>query len=49
MDYYPSNFIVNKIDNLIYYYIDYEFNLYDSKWYFDNWGIKYWNGLEKLN
>ena len=48
IDYYPTNFIVNKIDNLI-YYIDYECNLYDPKWDFDNWGIKYWNGLEKLN
>ena len=43
IDYYPTNFIVNKKDNLI-YYIDYECNLYDAKWDFDNWGIKYWNG-----
>ena len=35
IDYYPTNFIVNKIDNLI-YYIDYECNLYDPKWDFDN-------------
>ena len=48
INYYPTNFIVNRIDNLI-YYIDYEYNLYDPKWDFDNCGIKYWNGLEKLN
>ena len=48
IDYYPTNFIINKNDNLI-YYIDYECNLYDSMWDFDNWGIKYWNGDEKLN
>ena len=47
IDYYPTNFIINKNDNLI-YYIDYECNLYDSKWDFDNWGIKYWIGGEKL-
>ena len=47
IDYYPTNFIINKNDNLI-YYIDYECNLYDAKWDFDNWGIKYWNGGEKL-
>ena len=47
IDYYPTNFIINKNDNLI-YYIDYECNLYDSMWDFDNWGIKYWNGDEKL-
>lgn len=35
-------------DDLI-YYIDYESNAYDSKWDFDNWGIKYWNGEETLN
>ena len=47
IDYYPTNFIVNKKDNLI-YYIDYECNLYDAKWDFDNWGIKYWNGDEEI-
>lgn len=48
IDYYPTNFVVNSINDLI-YYIDYECNAYDSKWDFDNWGIKYWNGEETLN
>lgn len=48
IDYYPTNFVVNSIDDLI-YYIDYECNTYDSKWDFDNWGIKYWNGEEAIN
>ena len=47
IDYYPTNFIINKKDDLI-YYIDYECNLYDSKWDFDNWGIKYWDGTERV-
>lgn len=50
IDYFPSNFIV-KEDTL--YYIDYECNQYDSKWNFENWGIKYWSKtpefLEYLN
>lgn len=48
IDYYPTNFIINNVDNLI-YYIDYECNLYDEKWNFDNWGKKYWTGEEKIN
>ena len=48
IDYYPTNFVVNSIDDLI-YYIDYECNTYDSKWDFDNWGRKYWNGEEAIN
>ena len=48
IDYYPTNFVVNSIDDLI-YYIDYECNIYNSKWNFDNWGIKYWNGKEVIN
>ena len=48
IDYYPTNFVVNSIDDLI-YYIDYECNTYDSKRDFDNWGIKYWNGEEAIN
>lgn len=47
IDYYPTNFIINMKDNLI-YYIDYECNLYDSRWDFDNWGIKYWKGYEEI-
>ena len=30
IDYYPTNFVVNSINDLI-YYIDYECNAYDSK------------------
>ena len=48
IDYYPTNFVVNSINDLI-YYIDYECNTYDGKWDFDNWGIKYWNGEEVIN
>jgi len=39
IDYYPTNFVV-KEDLL--YYIDYECNLYDEKWNFENWGKQYW-------
>ena len=48
IDYYPTNFIVNKQDGLL-YYIDYECNLYDPKWDFEHWGINYWNGQEAIN
>ena len=41
IDYYPTNFIVNIKDDLI-YYIDYECNNYDPKWDFENWGKAYW-------
>ena len=41
IDYYPTNFIVNTKDDLI-YYIDYECNNYDPKWNFENWGKEYW-------
>lgn len=39
IDYYPTNFIVQNNDL---YYIDYECNIYDEKWNFENWGYKYW-------
>ena len=39
IDYYPTNFIVNK--DLI-WYIDYECNEYMDKWSFENWGISHW-------
>lgn len=39
IDYYPTNFVVRD-DKL--YYIDYECNVYDSKWDFDNWGRQFW-------
>ena len=41
IDYYPSNFVVDKNNN-IFYYIDYECNKYDPKWDYDNWGKQYW-------
>lgn len=39
IDYYPTNFVVQ---NGILYYIDYECNVYDPKWNFENWGSQYW-------
>ena len=39
IDYFPTNFVVR--DDLI-YYIDYECNLYDPRWNFENWGNDYW-------
>ena len=39
IDYYPTNFVVNK-GRL--YYIDYECNQYDPKWDYINWGQQYW-------
>lgn len=45
IDYYPTNFIV-KNDDL--YYVDYECNIYDPKWNFSNWGIKYWSKTEEF-
>ena len=39
IDYFPTNFVVWE-DTL--YYIDYECNLYDPKWNFENWGNAYW-------
>ena len=48
IDYYPTNFVINKENNLI-YYIDYECNTYDEKWNFENWGIAYWNGEKAIN
>ena len=40
IDYYPTNFVVEE--GLL-YYIDYECNLYDPQWNFENWGSKYWS------
>ena len=40
IDYYPTNFIVNENDEIV--YIDYECNIYDSKWNYDNWAKQYW-------
>ena len=39
IDYFPTNFVVWD-DTL--YYVDYECNLYDPKWNFENWGNDYW-------
>ena len=45
IDYYPTNFIVEKG---MLYYIDYECNKYMEKWNFENWGIKYWNKTKEF-
>ena len=39
IDYFPTNFVVND-DKL--FYVDYECNLYDPRWNFENWGNDYW-------
>ena len=39
IDYFPTNFVVK--DDIL-YYVDYECNLYDPKWNFENWGNDYW-------
>lgn len=39
IDYFPTNFVV--MDDVL-YYVDYECNLYDPKWNFENWGNDYW-------
>ena len=39
IDYFPTNFVVCR--DLL-YYVDYECNLYDPKWDFENWGNDYW-------
>ena len=45
IDYYPTNFILY---NDLLYYIDYECNVYDSKWNFENRGRKYWIKKEEI-
>lgn len=45
IDYYPTNFIVRNNEV---YYIDYECNLYDEKWNFSNWGIKYYSKTKEF-
>lgn len=47
IDYYPTNFIVHKEKDQI-YYIDYECNHYDPSWDFEHWGKKYWTGEEPI-
>lgn len=39
IDYFPTNFVVHEE---LLYYVDYECNLYDPKWNFENWGNNYW-------
>ena len=39
IDYFPTNFVVRE-ETL--FYVDYECNLYDPKWNFENWGNDYW-------
>lgn len=39
IDYFPTNFVVCQ-GTL--YYVDYECNLYDERWNFENWGNDYW-------
>ena len=39
IDYFPTNFVV--CDGTL-YYVDYECNVYDPKWNFENWGNDYW-------
>ena len=39
IDYFPTNFVVCQ--DLL-HYVDYECNLYDPKWDFENWGNDYW-------
>jgi tRNA A-37 threonylcarbamoyl transferase component Bud32 len=46
IDFYPTNFVYQN-DKL--YYIDYECNIYDSKWNLANWGIKYWKNKKEMN
>lgn len=42
IDYFPTNFVLEKHTNKL-YYIDYECNPYMDKWNFENWGIQYWS------
>lgn len=46
IDFYPTNFIYSgkKL-----FYIDYECNIYDSKWDLANWGIAYWKNKKEMN
>ena len=39
IDYFPTNFVVCE---QVLFYIDYECNLYDERWNFENWGNDYW-------
>lgn len=39
IDYFPTNFVVCQE---LLYYVDFECNLYDPQWNFENWGNDYW-------
>ncbi len=43
IDYFPTNFILQKEDASKLYYVDYECNDYMEEWNFENWGAKYWS------
>ena len=43
IDYFPTNFILQKEDDGKLYYVDYECNDYMEEWNFENWGVKYWS------
>lgn len=48
IDYFPNNFVISE--NTL-YYIDYEHNIFDEAWSFENWGIYYWinpKGMKKF-
>lgn len=40
IDYFPTNFVVH---NKELFYVDYELNVYDDRYNFDNWGSRYYN------
>jgi predicted Ser/Thr protein kinase len=45
LDYFPANFISR--DGVL-YYIDYEYNEYQSEWDLGNWGIYYWANTQGM-
>ena len=45
IDYFPTNFILWQGQL---YYIDFECNVYDARWNFENWGIRYWSRTEEF-
>lgn len=45
IDYFPDNFVLSKD---ILYYIDYEYNQYDTNWNLANWGLYYWANTQGM-
>lgn len=43
IDYFPTNFVLQKDSANKLYYVDYECNDYMEEWNFENWGVKYWS------